>query len=86
MTLLAEKVRYYKEDEEKNRSMSRIVEEEARRERLIAEKRAEARGIKKANEKIALALMQKNFPLEFISEVTGLTLAEITELSNKPSA
>ena len=75
---LAEKVRYYKEDEEGNGSMCRIVEEEVRR--------GEERGARKANIKTALAMIQKNMSFEVISEITGLSISEIEKLAEKHTA
>lgn len=76
---LAEKVRYYKEDEEGNGSMCRIVEEEVRR--------GEERGIKKANIRTALALIKDGtLSLEKIADSCGLTLDEVKELAKKQSA
>ena len=75
---LAEKVRYYKEDEEGNGSMCRIVEEEVRR--------GEEQGARKANIKTALAMIQKNMSFEVISEITGLSISEIEKLAEKHTA
>ena len=75
---LAEKVRYYKEDEEGSGSMCRIVEEEVRR--------GEERGARKANIKTALAMIQKNMSFEVISEITGLSISEIEKLAEKHTA
>ena len=76
---LAEKVRYYKEDEEGNGSMCRIVEEEVRR--------GEERGIKKANIRTALALIKDGtLSFEKIADSCGLTLDEVKELAKKQSA
>ena len=75
---LAEKVRYYKEDEEGNGIMCRIVEEEVRR--------GEERGARKANIKTALAMIQKNMSFEVISEITGLSISEIEKLAEKHTA
>ena len=87
---LAEKVRYYKEDEEGNGSMCRIVEEEVRREREKGEKIGEERGVKigakQANERTALAMIQKNMSFEVISEITGLSISEIEKLAEKHTA
>ena len=83
---LAEKVRYYKEDEEGNGSMCRIVEEEVRREREKGEKIGEERGVKKANIRTALAMIQKNMSFEVISEITGLSISEIEKLAEKHTA
>ena len=88
---LAEKVRYYKEDEEGNGSMCRIVEEEVRREREKGEKIGEERGVKisakQANERTALAMIKDGtFSLEKIANSCGLTLDEVKELAKKQSA
>ena len=80
---LAEKVRYYKEDEEGNGSMCRIVEEEVRREREKGEKI----GARQANIRTALALIKDGtLSLEKIADFCGLTLDEVKELAKKQSA
>lgn len=80
---LAEKVRYYKEDEEGNGSMCRIVEEEVRREREKGEKI----GARQANIRTALALIKDGtLSLEKIADSCGLTLDEVKELAKKQSA
>lgn len=84
---LAEKVRYYKEDEEGNGSMCRIVEEEVRREREKGEKIGEERGVKKANIRTALSMIKKGvLTLEDIAEYSGLPIEEVRKLAEKHTA
>ena len=80
---LAEKVRYYKEDEEGNGSMCRIVEEEVRR----GEERGVRIGAKQTKERTALAMIKDGtLSLEKIADFCGLTLDEVKELAKKQSA
>jgi hypothetical protein len=46
---------------------------------------AEARGVERANRRIALNMLRENIPLERIAELMDLTTAEIERLSSLPA-
>ena len=46
---------------------------------------AELKGEERRNQAIALNLLHKNFPLETIAEVTGLTIDQLEKLSSSPT-
>ena len=48
---------------------------------LVGEKRGEKRGINKRNVQIAKSMIQKKFNLDSISEITGLSIKELSKLS-----
>jgi hypothetical protein len=73
--VLADRVRYFKEDEKGVASMSRVFEE-------IAKEAAKENSIKMAE----LMLESKKLSYEEIAEFTQLTIEEIKELDGKRTA
>jgi predicted transposase YdaD len=44
---------------------------------------AEARGVERANRRIALNMLRENIPLETIVKITGLTAEQLAKLSSQ---
>ena len=82
-TELAEKVRFYKQDETGVKMASKIVEEYGDERAAQALKQGIQQGIQQQAEATAIKMIRKHNPVKDIVELTGLTEEEILELKNK---
>ena len=78
-TELAEKVRFYKQDETGVQMASRVVEEYG------DERAAQAfqQGVQQKAEETAIKMLRKHYPVEDVVELTELTAEKVLELKNK---
>ena len=78
-TELAEKVRFYKQDETGVQMASRVVEEYG------DERAAQAfqQGAQQKAEETAIKMLRKHYPVEDVVELTELTAEKVLELKNK---
>ena len=78
-TELAEKVRFYKQDETGVQMASRVVEEYG------DERAAQAfqQGAQQKAEETAIKMLKKHYPVEDVVELTELTAEKVLELKNK---
>ena len=78
-TELAEKVRFYKQDETGVQMASRVVEEYG------DERAAQAfqQGAQQKAEETAIKMLKKHYPVEDVVELTDLTAEKVLELKNK---
>ena len=82
-TELAEKVRFYKQDETGVQMASRIVEEYGDERAAAALQQGIQQGARQQAEETAIKMLEKKYAIEDIAELTSLTAERILELKSK---